>query len=429
MQSAQEMREKQAAPDSAPRRDTVVVGASMGGLAALRTVLAGLPADFAGAIFIVQHVAPDASPQLASLLQTVCRLPVRTVEAPEPIGRGQVYVAPPDRHLIVWGEQVLVTGEPRENRARPSINQLFRAAAASRSSRTVGVLLTGRLDDGIAGLTAIKRCSGVTIVQDPADAEYPDLPRRALADMSVDYVLPAAALGGLLATLAAEPAPAANVPNDVLIEAEMSLPRGSTALDVAAVGKPTLISCPSCGGPLWKVGEEPAERYRCSVGHALSTHSLLLEQAEEIERVLWTAVRTLDERAAVLGTISAAAETHGRTATRERSAAAEAHGQSLRLRRFLVGLRAHAEQAAVAHLSEKDAERQSCPFARSDGGSNGEGAACFAARCAPKRSSNRSTVTGFVRCRLNPAAAVRSRSLSWPHPVTATSLQFIISGC
>ena len=326
-------------PARTPLRDTVVIGTSSGGVAALGALLKQLPETFQGSIFIVQHRSRNSPGLLGAVLQFSTPLPVRTVAGRMPIAPGEIYLAPPDEHLVIFDDSVLATGGARENRSRPSINPLFRTAAAARGSRTIGVLLTGQLDDGVAGLATIKRCGGVAVVQDPADAEFPDLPTRAIEAIAVDHVVPLAQMGTLLEELVREEAPDVGIPRDVTIEAEFSGPAGSNATAIDSIGQHTTTSCPDCGGPLWRVGDGEAAIYRCSIGHALSEPHLLESQAEEIERALWVAVRTLGERASLLNSLAIHAEQRGRQSEREREAAVEANEQEAILRNFLVGLR------------------------------------------------------------------------------------------
>lgn len=320
------------------RRDTVVIGASAGGVTALRTLLASLPETLPASVLIVQHQSPEGPTHLPQLLQAVTRLAVRVVTQAAPLEPATVYLPPPDHHLVVFDDEALVTREPRENRARPAINPLFRTAAAARSSRTIAVLLTGGLDDGIAGLRAVQRCGGIVVVQDPADAKVPDLPRRALAALTPDYVLPLAQIGPLLVQVCTGHAPPSEVPHEILVEAQLSRPGHESVVALDSVADKTLLSCPSCGGPLWKLGRDEDSIYRCRIGHAVSTRALLEEQTNEVERSLWVAVRTLEERASVLDNLARYEGEHGRTSRREHDAACEAAEHAATLRDFLTGL-------------------------------------------------------------------------------------------
>ena len=320
------------------RRDTIVIGSSAGGVRALRRLLAALPADLPATVLVVQHQGGDSG-RLADALRDVSALDVGFARDGEPLRRSRVYLAPPDRHLLVVDDRAVVTDGPRENRARPSIDPLFRSAAASRGSRTVALQLTGLLADGVAGLEAVRRCGGLVVVQDPDDAEHDAMPRNALAAVEVDHVATLDEMPGLLARLVGETAPAREIPRDVVLEARLSLPGPSRPPGVDRVGDPVALSCPDCGGPLWQTGTGNAAVYRCHVGHALSTRVLLDAQNESIERSLWVAVRTLSEHAATLNRLAdSTGERGGRMGEIYRERAGEALAHSDAARRFLLSL-------------------------------------------------------------------------------------------
>lgn len=321
------------------RRDTVVIGASSGGVRALRMLLSRLPQDLPAAVFVVQHQAA-ISGQLAAVLRAASKLPVLLVDREQRINQGQVYVAPPDAHMVIAGDTVLSTRGPEENRSRPSINVLFRTAAAERGSRVISVQLTGMLDDGVAGLDAVKRCGGLVVVQDPEDAEFDEMPRHALEAVEADHVMSLDAIPALLARLVLETAPPTTIPQDVAIEARLSGPARSTAGKVDAIGEHVSFACPDCGGPLWKVGAGGAAVYRCHVGHAMSARVLLGSQAQEIERSMWAAVRSLADRAATLNKLAESVEARNpRAAQGFRTRAAETTSHSEQARQFLLSLR------------------------------------------------------------------------------------------
>jgi two-component system chemotaxis response regulator CheB len=186
-----------------PIRRVIVIGASMGGLDALRILVAGLPPDFATPICIVRHIAPRAPGVLAQILGRAGRLPTFTVESTLPLRAPGIYVGPPDFHLIVDGGMMRVTKGPRENWLRPAIDPLFRSAADSYGQGAIGVVLTGNLDDGTGGLAAIKEQGGIAIAQDPADALFPSMPRSAIQHVPVDHIAPIATLAQLLVALTA----------------------------------------------------------------------------------------------------------------------------------------------------------------------------------------------------------------------------------
>ena len=185
------------------RRDTVVVGASAGGVEAVPRLVGQLPGDFAAAVVIVQHMAVHPKPMFVAIIQRQSALPVHWVEQGEPFVPGAVYVAPAGSHVVIVDAQLQLMGGARENYVRPSIDRLLRSAAVTRGPRTIGVLLTGMLDDGVAGLGALHRAGGYTIVQDPADAQYPELPQHALQAFTPDRVLPIDAIGSALIELVA----------------------------------------------------------------------------------------------------------------------------------------------------------------------------------------------------------------------------------
>ena len=317
------------------RRDTVVIGASAGGIRALRQLLAVLPSDLPASVCIVLHQARNAG-GLDRVLARDSRLPVAFVEERRPLEAAHVYLAPPDRHLVIEDDHVLITNGPRENRSRPSINPLFRSAAAARGGRVIAVQLTGLLDDGVAGLDAVRRCGGLVVVQDPADAEFDEMPRRALESLDADHVTTLDALPDLLATLAGKAAGEADIPDDIAIEARLSGLDRSRPADVEEIGERVSVACPDCGGPLWQVGRGGTATFRCHVGHALSARALLGAQSEDIERSLWVAVRSLSERAAMLDRL--ARHDRGRSADDYRERADEAAAHSEQARRFLLSL-------------------------------------------------------------------------------------------
>jgi len=290
-------------------RDMIVMGASLGGVDALSRLLAQLPADLPAAIFVVQHMQPYTDSHLAAILSKASPLPVREALNGEKIRVGQVYLAPPDQHLLVANGTLRVGRGPRENRARPAIDPLFRTAAHVGRSRTIGVILTGLLDDGAAGLAAIKQCGGVTIVQDPKDALHSSMPEEALRASQPDYVVPLSEMGAILDGLSRQPAPQAPpVPAIISLEARLTERSLGTHGHVDSIheteqlGSLTPLTCPDCGGSLWRMGQE--NRFRCHVGHAYSIGSLMSEQDEKLEHALWAAVRSLEERSKTLESLA-----------------------------------------------------------------------------------------------------------------------------
>ena len=281
-------------------RDIVVIGASSGGVAALRTLLSDLPAPLGAAVFIVQHRHPEANDLLSQLLGAVAGLPVATAEEGWPIEPDRILVAPPDRHLVLAPDWIRLSRGPRENLARPAIDVLFRSAAVAFGTRTIGVVLTGQLSDGAAGLDAIKRCGGATLVQDPGDALYPEMPAAALAGARPDHCVPLAGLAPLIARLAGEAAgPRPEVPEELRLEVRMATFEAMGPEVESRISEVAALSCPDCDGPLWEIRNSRPIRFRCSIGHAFTAEAVLEQQAHEVERAMWVAFRTLRERSAL----------------------------------------------------------------------------------------------------------------------------------
>jgi two-component system chemotaxis response regulator CheB len=279
----------------------VVIGASAGGVDALTTLVRGLPADFPAPLCIVLHIPPDSPSLLAHILEREGPLPAKEAEEGERYRNGTIYVAPPDRHLLVGrdGRLRIVRG-PRENRHRPGVDPLFRSAAAALGADVVGVILTGALDDGTAGLLAVKKRNGIAIVQDPNDALYPAMPSSAIEHVDVDHILPLADIPRQLTLTVNEPRRTAAQPHpdhDLLMEVRIAELDSRTLQDDHRPGDPSPYSCPDCGGVLWEIEDGNYVRFRCRVGHAYSPESMLGAQSDVLEEALWTAMKTLEESA------------------------------------------------------------------------------------------------------------------------------------
>ena len=281
-------------------RDVVVIGASTGGVAALMNLVQALPANFPAPIFVVMHVPADSPSALPQLLSSVSALEARHPQNGEVVEAGVIYVARPDHHLLLEDNRVLVTRGPKENRFRPSIDALFRSAAYTCGPRVIGVVLPGYLDDGTSGLWSVQRMGGVSVVQDPHDAEQPSMPANALEFVAADYVLPLAQLGALLVRLTQERAPAkTRLPAaelDLLkIELTIAKQGGGFELGIIEKGKLTPFTCPDCHGALTQLIEGKLIRYRCHTGHAYTVSALLSEVTESVESMLYQAMRGLEE--------------------------------------------------------------------------------------------------------------------------------------
>jgi two-component system chemotaxis response regulator CheB len=286
-----------------PARDLAVVGTSSGGVEALQGLVAGLPPDHAGALCVVMHLGPERRSELPAILGRAGPLPAVRAEDGMTLAAGRIHVAPPNCHLLLEGPTLRVVHGPKENRHRPAIDPLFRSAAWSFGPRVVGVVLTGNLDDGTAGLWAIKTCGGTTVVQEPREALHPEMPTNALMHNRIDHRLPLEEIGPLLARLAREPI------NGAVVQAAdlESLRREVDFAELAGtpeqafrLGALSPFTCPSCRGALWEIVEGGHLRYRCHVGHAFTYDALSLEQDVALETSLFTALRAVEEKALAL---------------------------------------------------------------------------------------------------------------------------------
>jgi two-component system, chemotaxis family, protein-glutamate methylesterase/glutaminase len=318
-------------------RDIVVIGGSAGALAPLQRLLGGLPADLPATLFVVVHTGPDAHGALGRILDRAGPLPTEPARDGLAFEPGRVYVAQPDVHLLLDDGRMLLRRGPRENLSRPAIDPLFRSAAASHGGRVIGLLLSGMLYDGASGLRAIRRCGGIAVIQDPADALSPEMPRHALQRAEVDYRSSADGLAKLLVGLVAEPAgPSPGVPEDIRLEARMAAQGGSGSQSDEQLERPFALSCPECGGALREITDGDLLRYRCHVGHAYDADLLLGTQTEVVERALWTALRALEERAALLRRMAGQTSISNSLAIRWAKLAAEHEAQAEAVRSLLI---------------------------------------------------------------------------------------------
>jgi two-component system chemotaxis response regulator CheB len=324
-------------------RDIIVVGASAGGVEALKQFVAGLPPDLPAAVFIVLHLWPGGKSFLPAILERAGPLPVIRPQNGDPFERGKIYVAPVDLHLFLREDRLAVLYGPRENRSRPAINPLFRSAAAVYGPRVIGVILTGTMDDGAAGLWAVKQCGGLAVVQDPADAAFDEMPRSAIEAVEVDYCVPLSEVSALVTRLSREhvewTAPVA-VPEVIRFgneEAQMK----QTDLAIDNIGQRSVFTCPECNGALWELKEGGQLSFRCHVGHAFTPRSLKEEQVGVLEHSLWSALRALVESAAMDERLAQRAAEHSleASARAHRQNAADKRNQEKYIREFLAGLR------------------------------------------------------------------------------------------
>jgi two-component system chemotaxis response regulator CheB len=307
------------------QRTVVAVGASAGGVRALCEFAEGLPRDLPLAVAVVLHMPAGAHSALASILDRIGPLRARPVVNGEAADAGTIYVGRPDHHLVLDDGRFFLTDGPTENGHRPAINATFRSLAVAAGARSIGVLLSGVLDDGILGLRAIRSRGGTTIVQEPSDAMYPGMPQNAMAAGVVDRVAPAREIGQLLGALAKQEVETMKRPPDALLEVENRIAMGSRftyRVSPEELGLPSGYTCPDCSGPLIEVSKE---NFRCRVGHAWSPAALLNAQDSDIERALWVALRTLDEKGQLSATLAErAANPTGQLRSRYEAAAKEA---------------------------------------------------------------------------------------------------------
>lgn len=288
-----------------PGVELFVVGASAGGLDPLRRIVGGLPADFASAVCVVLHTSPQSPGYVPEILAGASELRTRHPRPGEAIEPGSVYVAPPNHHLVIDKERRLRLGTgPKENGFRPAIDPLFKSAALAFDGSAAGIILSGGLDDGVAGLVAIKASGGAAIVQDPDEAVVPSMPLAALAAMRPDFCLRAQEMARIMTGLAAKHVPAARMQeaNGTDLEQEVGYSTGEdTHLpDLRRQGSPSLLTCPECHGALVSVRNAFPPRFRCHTGHGFTAASLLNALRQQSEHSLWIGIRTLEEYAELL---------------------------------------------------------------------------------------------------------------------------------
>lgn len=267
----------------------------------MQALVRPLPLDLPAAILMVLHLSADYPSLLPQILSRAGRLPAKHPQDGELIQHGQIYVAPPDRHLMIRDGTIRISRGPRENRHRPAIDPLFRTAARFYGDRVIGIVLSGHLDDGAAGLHAVHSCGGISIVQDPADAVAHQMPEAALRYGSADYVLAIDQIGPRVVDLV--DSCGSNAMQKKKPEAKPIESEGMENLNVShsneGAGVPSPFACPDCGGVLWELKAGEMVRFRCRVGHAYTMATLAEEQQDGVEDALWAAMRALEEKAAL----------------------------------------------------------------------------------------------------------------------------------
>jgi two-component system, chemotaxis family, protein-glutamate methylesterase/glutaminase len=317
-------------------RNILVIGGSAGATGAIGEVLSRLPPEFPATIFVAMHVSPLNREWLSEKLQRESSLVIESPKAEQRTQIGHVYVARPDHHLIVKENRVLPARGPRENLWRPAIDVLFRTAAVAYGTRVIGLLMSGELDDGTAGLQAIKHCGGLAVTQ--VDADNPDMPRIALENVSIDFQSPLHELPNLLQRLVTEPAPdPVEIPQALRLEARIAeAPDEISEIMTSQGDAPSAISCPECGGPLWARGHN-GTHLRCLVGHSYHLNSLLEGTDDSLDRTLWAAIRQFEQRAHITHMMSVRESEQGRAkrASLYESRAEESRLHARRLRELM----------------------------------------------------------------------------------------------
>lgn len=302
----------------------VAVGASAGGIEALSELAAGMPPDFPFAVMIVIHLSRAAPSLLAQIIDRSGPLPAVAALDGAVLEAGRIYAAVPNHHLLARDHRVALSDGPWESGRRPGIDALFRSVALDYGPRAIGVLMSGLLDDGVAGLRAIQAKGGVTVIQEPSDALFPDLPKNAIKAGLADHTAAAKEIGGLLARLAdrdieeqaADPDGRLELENQIAMDSQFA-----ASVGVEDLGPPTGYTCPSCNGALMSVGDNA---YRCQVGHAWTAQALLVAYGDELEEAIWGAIRNLKDTARLSSSLAenaeSAADLEGYTVAANRAA-------------------------------------------------------------------------------------------------------------
>jgi two-component system, chemotaxis family, protein-glutamate methylesterase/glutaminase len=345
--------------NSSQYRDIVVMAASAGGIEALRDLLSRLPADLPASVLVVLHIPATSGGALASILDRSGPLAAATARDGETLRPGRVYVAPPDRHLLINDGKTELSGGPKQNGHRPAADPLFSSAAAVHGRRVIGVVLSGTLDDGAVGAAAIERCGGLVIIQDPTESAYPGMPRAALSATRHAHVLPIPAIASMIIRECKQPmtdAVTAVSPDtsDILTETtdepdpahEAEMLTRTTPVADDPPGDWSGLSCPECSGPLNYSPRSEPRRYECRLGHGWSPASLLDGHSSAVEQALWVAALRLDERARLTQSMAEEADkrNHPLSAARFREATREAEDALLTIRGLLERIAANAPQ-------------------------------------------------------------------------------------
>jgi two-component system chemotaxis response regulator CheB len=280
--------------------DIVVIAGSTGALGPLRKIVAALPVDLPATVFVVANIGAQSS-VLPEMFQEDCALPVRHAEDQAAFDKSVIYIAPPDRHLLVHNDKTYLSCGAKENFSRPAADPLFRSAAVNYGARVIAVVLSGELDDGAAGLYAVRACGGIAVVQEPCDCQAASMPLRALNSVPDAFVTPAAEIGKLIVSSLSNPAfrdagISGVTRRTTEIETMIAFRGNSDPTEMSAIGSASDLTCPECGGVLSKMRHLRPLRYRCHTGHAFSEITLEAAQHRQSEEALWSVLRGIQER-------------------------------------------------------------------------------------------------------------------------------------
>lgn len=348
-----------------PGRDIIVIGASAGGVETVTKLVRNLPADLPAAIFVAIHVPPHRTSILPKILSRAGAIAATHPEDGEIIQPGCIYVAPSDQHLMIQDSRIRLLRGPKENGFRPAIDPLFRTAARTYKGRVIGVILSGSLDDGTSGAAIVKAHGGIVIAQDPEEALFGDMPRNAIENVAVDYIVPSAEIPSLLVRLVNEPVSEEEVglmPDEIdMLENELVQQDKALLEQGKRPGEPSVITCPDCGGVLWEIDEGELLRFRCHVGHAYSVESLMAGQTDALELALWTAARALEEKASLARRMAARMRRNKSelTAARFESQANDTEERAMLVRQVLLGNIPLASSETDEPETSKSGERES----------------------------------------------------------------------
>lgn len=322
------------ASDAQPiQRDVIAIGASAGGVEALGQLAAGLPQELPASILIVMHVLATSRSMLPKILERAGSLPASSARHGEQLARGHIYVAPPDHHLLAVDDRLMLSRGPRENGHRPALDPLFRSVARAFGQRAMGIVLSGTLDDGTAGLSMIRERGGATIAQDPDDALYAGMPRSAIENGAAEHVARISEMADLVCRLVDTPIAARETSPEVPGHSLDIAERGD-----ARDGELSGLTCPECGGAIWEHQEGEIVRFKCHVGHAYSPESMQTEQGRALEAALWSALRSLEEREDLFRRMARRAAAPAESIARFERKAAEVANHAEAIRRTIAEL-------------------------------------------------------------------------------------------